>query len=480
MTVWDSIDSLAKNILGGGKASPVNLAEINSKIHRPTQFRNPDQQPVGKNTVSDIEVLPEYEFVLQSIKSEAPAIFVTGKAGTGKSTLIRYLKANLPRCAVVAPTAIAAINIQGATIHSFFSIPPRVINPEEVFEPSKHMTPVIKNLEVLIVDEVSMVSPNLIDCINNSLRAIHKNDKPFGGIRVVFVGDILQLPPVISDKEVGLYFTHRYESPYFYSAEVFKTTQILPVELKKVFRQQDPAFIELLDSIRTNRNAGDAISRINEKCHGNDAPMDDKALYLVPTNRAAAYLNDQKLRTLPGESSTYNAIIEGNLDPTKFNFPAPEKLTLKPGARVIFVRNHSGHLWINGTLGEVAGVSDDRISVKLIETGNIVSVGREKWERIRYDYNRAERKIETETIGSYSQFPLNLGWAITIHKSQGMTLSSICVDLGGGAFCAGQTYVALSRCKTLQGIRLKKPIMPNDVKVDPAIIEFYKRLGFLG
>jgi len=484
MSIWDTITALAKEILGTTQAQKVNLSKISKEVHRPDRV----ERKLGKRIerkeedISDIEILPEYRFILEAIEKKCPAIFVTGKAGTGKSTLIRFLTSKIKRSAVVAPTAIAAINVGGSTIHAFFGIPPETINPDESFSPGKHMIPVIENLDVLIVDEVSMVGPDLVDCISNSLIKIRRVSSAFGGIPIIFVGDMLQLPPVISDKAVGVYYTHRYESPYFYSAEIFKRMDILPIELTKVFRQKDSDFIEALDRIRTNRSHLKAVELINRTCYKEKQENDEKSLYLVPTKAAAKSINTGRLDQLKGKLVTYNATITGyfptNIDSGNYRLPAPDRLQLKEGARVIFLKNNKP-LWLNGTLGEVISLKKEYIQVKILESGNIVSVSRETWKNLKYKYNYEERRIEKEVVGSFTQFPLSLGWAITIHKSQGMTLDSVCIDLGRGAFCSGQTYVALSRCRTLEGITLKKPISMSDVKADATIIEFYHKLGIL-
>jgi ATP-dependent exoDNAse (exonuclease V) alpha subunit len=323
-----------------------------------------------------------------------------------------------------------------------------------------------------------MLGPDLVDCINNSLINVRRISSAFGGIPIVFVGDILQLPPVVDDKEVGVYYTHRYESPYFYSADIFKKIDILPIELTKVFRQKDSNFIKALDRIRTNQSYLESVELINQTCYREKQENNEKSLYLVPTNAAAKSINTGRLDQLKAKLVTYDATITGDINAGKYRFPAPDRLQLKESAMVIFLKNNKP-LWLNGTLGEVIRLKKEYIQVKILESGNIVSVSRETWKKLRYRYNYEERRIETEVTGTFTQFPLSLGWAITIHKSQGMTLDSVCIDLGRGAFCSGQTYVALSRCRTLEGITLKRPISLSDVKVDASIIEVYRKLGLL-
>jgi ATP-dependent exoDNAse (exonuclease V) alpha subunit len=480
MTIWDKISSLAKDLLGDGQPQKVNLSKISEEVCRPKGIeRNLGNRIERKEqNVQDIEILPEYEFIFKAIEERCPAIFVTGRAGTGKSTLIRYLTSKIKRSAVIAPTAIAAINVGGTTIHSFFGIPHRAVNPDESFSPRKHMVPVVENLDALIIDEVSMVAPDIVDCISNSLIKARGDSSPFGGVPVVFVGDLLQLPPVVADDEVAIYYTHRYESPYFFSAEVFKRVDILPIELIKVFRQKDIQLIEALDRIRTNTFHRDSVALLNRACYRDKQQNESPSLYLVPTNAAARSINIDKLSSLDTQLVTFDAIIEGQLRIGKTRLPAPDRLQLKEGARVIFLKNNKP-MWLNGTLGEVMNHEGESIKVKILETGNIVCVSRESWKKIRYRYNYESKTIDSEVIGSFTQFPLSLGWAITIHKSQGMTLDSVRIDLGRGAFCSGQTYVALSRCRSLEGITLDKPISMRDVKADAEIVNFYRKLGFL-
>ncbi len=479
MNFWDKMPELAKEFIGDTHLEGIKFSDISAEINRPNGISELLGGEIKRieHDISDIEVLPEYKFILKAIEEKCPAIFVTGKAGTGKSTLIRFLTSMIKRSVVVAPTAIAAMNVEGTTIHSFFGFPARTLNPDESFSPRKYLLPTVENMDVLIIDEVSMVSPDLVDCVSNSLMKVKDNNLPFGGVPVVFVGDILQLPPVVSDKSVGVYFTHRYDSFYFYSAEVFRKVNILPIELTKVFRQKDPDFIEMLDRIRTNHNHRDSVARLNRECYLAKKERHSDALYLVPTNAAAKSINYNELEKLDPELFTFDAVYDGDLRAGHIRFPAPDKLHIKVGATIIFVKNNKP-FWLNGTIGEVVGIQEDSLNVKITETGNIVAVTKESWKKLRYSYNYADRKIEHEKIGTFTQFPLSLGWAITIHKSQGMTLDNVCIDLGRGSFCSGQTYVALSRCRTMKGISLEKPLAMSDVKADATVTAFYKKLGF--
>lgn len=480
MTIWDKISNLADIMLGKSKTEKVNLSKISKNISRPQNIQ-PDQKPNANKQnidISDIDVLPEYQFILKAIEEKCPAIFVTGKAGTGKSTLIRYLSKHINKCAIVAFTARAAINVGGSTIHSFFNFPLRALNCDEAFSPREQLVPVVENLDVLIIDEVSMVSPDLIDCISNSLMKVRRNEEPFGGVPIVLVGDLLQLPPVVSDKDVAVYFTHAYDSSYFFAAKVFSKIDILPIELTKVFRQKNESFVKLLDEIRTNLNHEEAMNFINKSCCNGIIERNINTLFLVPTNAAAKSINTVNLNKIKSNLISYKATISGKMNINKDRPPAPDLLELKVGALVVFLKNKRPH-WVNGTIGEIMRLSQDSISVKIIHTGNIVPVARETWDTIEYCYDYEEKRILSKIIGSFKQFPLALGWAMTIHKSQGMTLDSVNIDLGRGAFCPGQTYVALSRCKSLSGIKLVKPLTLSDIKADTTAIEFYKKLGFI-
>lgn len=475
MSVWTGISNLARRLLGVDAPAPVDLSKIDRELS-PIPAAKPERQraPTRKDS-EPVEVLPEYQFVLEKIKGGCPAMFVTGRAGTGKSTLIRFLSEKIQNCAVVAPTALAAINVHGSTIHSFFSIPPRTLNPEEAFDPRYQIVPVIECLGALVVDEVSMVPPDLVDCISNTLKKVRRDPRPFGGVPVVFVGDLLQLPPVVSDPEVAQYYTHRYRTPFFFSADVFQEIMLIPIELTKVFRQTRRDFVDLLERIRLNDDHREAVARINRECYRDRQINSAPALFLVPTNAAAKSINTTNLNALETPLLRFDAILEGKFDVRRDRFQAPHRLEVKEGAQILFVKNNIPY-WLNGTLGRVTHIENDLLRVEIQNTGNTVTVGRATWEKIEYEYDRNEKRIISTVVGSFTQFPIALGWAITIHKSQGMTLDSVRVDLGRGAFCSGQTYVALSRCRTLEGICLDRPISMNDVKADGMILDFYKRL----
>ncbi|MCL2876272.1 MAG: AAA family ATPase [Betaproteobacteria bacterium] len=476
MNIWDTITKLADTFLGEGGKS-VRPRDISRPLHVPPQVRpgRRDKFTSEADALAGVEVLPEYQFVLEAVKAGCPAIFVTGKAGTGKSTLILWLRSQLNSCAVIAPTAVAAANIQGDTIHSFFGLPPRLIDPAEKHPTTAKVRLVLENIRCLIVDEVSMVLPNMVDVMSNILRSARGNEQPFGGVPVIFVGDLLQLPPVVSAPEESVYFSHRYETPYFFSADIFKEERIVPVVLTQVRRQADEVFIDALNHVRLNDGCRDAVALFNRRCY-RDKPTDSPGgVYLVPTNQAARTINMRELNKLHGSARLYEAKIRGSVAVNRWKLPVSDRLELKEGAKVIFLKNRKPH-WINGDIGTVVKLDDDLIHVRKDRSDNVLAVGRETWHKYKYAYDYQTRRVEAEIVGEFEQFPLALGWAITIHKSQGLTLDNLTLDLGTGAFAEGQTYVALSRSRMLDGIKLVRPIAMCDVRTNPVVLAFYRDL----
>lgn len=477
MNVWDQIRQLAKDILGDNAPSPADFSALEKTIV-PEQGRKDNKTFTSyKPPPKDIEVLPEYNFILQALQAGCPSIFVTGKAGTGKSTLIQWLCLQLEGCAVVAPTAIAAVNVQGDTIHSFFGLPPSHIDPDGNFDITEKTRPVLENVKYLIVDEVSMVLPNIVDAMSTILKKVRRNNIPFGGVPTIFIGDLFQLPPVVDSEELSVFFSHRYRTPYFFSADIFQDQQIIPVHLANVRRQSDLEFINALNHIRLNdSDCRDAVALLNRRCFRDKQASAGKGVYLVPTNAAARSINTRELNELPGELHVYEAAVTGQIPVNKWKLPVSDRLELKIGARVIFLKNNKPQ-WINGDTGEVVGMEADHIRVKKHTSDNVVLVMKETWYKLKYTYKHVNQKIEQEQIGTFQQLPVALGWAITIHKSQGLTLEQLTLDLGNGTFASGQLYVALSRAKSIEGITLARPISMKDVKSDPAVLEFYRLMG---
>ena len=420
----------------------------------------------------------EFQQVLDLLRVESPRLlFVTGSAGTGKSTLIDVLRAELDRnLVVVAPTGVAALNVRGQTIHSFFQLPPGPQPRARRIQGSGR--DVIAKMDVLVIDEVSMVRADLLDAVDDALRAnTGRPNVPFGGKAVVLIGDMHQLPPVIAGSEERRLFESSYESPYFFSALCLARQPLTAVTLTRSFRQPDAHFVSLLDNIRLGRDLDDTVSSLNESvCEVVDDS--ENRLVLTPVNARARRFNEQQLARLPGREWRYSGEVDGNWLENDSQLPSPSDLRLKAEAQVMFTKNGSD--WVNGTLGRVLDLDEESIEVELLsEThqGMIVGVERESWERYRYNWDEKKSRVETEVVGRYTQFPFILAWAVTIHKAQGLTLDHINIDLGRGMFAPGQAYVALSRCRTLEGISFNRPLSADDVKSDPVIQAFYRRIA---
>lgn len=397
-------------------------------------------------------------------------VFITGKAGTGKSTLIKHFLATTDTTStvVLAPTGVAALNVHGQTVHRFFNFWIDVI-PEKVRRRSgKPKTPELyKMLSTIIIDEASMLKAHLLDCVDEFLRRHGpRPGEPFGGVRMVFVGDLYQLPPVVPRGEHAIYNGGFYNTPYFFSARALKSTPPQLVELQKVYRQKDVAFIDLLDRIRRDSVDDESIRRLNERV----GPDRASAICLTATKSAARQVNSERLNQLEGEPATSRADIQGDFD--KEYYPTETKLMFKAGAQVMLVNNDAGGRWGNGTLGEIESIDrrDRWVRIRLQEKGQLVDVGPYTWECVRFALKKGA--ITTEKTGSFTQLPFRLAWAVTVHKSQGQTFKDITVDLGRGAFAPGQTYVALSRSTTLEGIVLQRPIDRSDIFADPRVEDF--------
>ena len=474
------ITDLAARMLGR-TIHPIDAGAVEAEIIPEGSTRATGAFTTSWDLPQGTEVLPEYEFIKAAIEEGDPQpIFVTGEAGTGKSTLIHWLVKNLGECALVAPTAIAASNIHGSTLHSFFGLPPRHIDiDDELSAPAKNRV-VMENMTCLVIDEISMVPPNLIDVIDHMLRKIRDPELPFGGVHVVMVGDLYQLPPVVKGKELEVYFTHRYKSPFFFSADVFKEkgAEFIPLVLSRVRRQKDEGLIKALSAIRSGIDFRESLGYFNRTCYRDRDSALASELNLVPTNRQATNINTARLNSIPGEEWVFDAEVTGNIQADDWKLLVPSKLRLKIGAKVIFLNNQAE--WINGDLGEVVGFGDSAIRVRKLSTDNVVSVPLHSWQKYEYSYSYEEKRITQSSVASFQQYPLNLGWAMTIHKSQGMTLDSYSIDLGTGAFGEGQVYVALSRAKSIESIKLEQPIKMTDVKVHPVVQEFYGRLIDIG
>jgi len=412
----------------------------------------------------------EFRRAINVMENTHNHIYITGKAGTGKSTLLQYFKENTRKnIAVLAPTGIAAVNVGGSTIHSFFRFKPRLMTKDDVTE-IRSKKEVFSALEMLVIDEVSMVRADIMDGIDYSLR-INRNrpGEPFGGVQVVLFGDLFQLPPVTEGEELTRYFTDYYGSPYFFSAGIFKDIQLERIELKRVFRQSDPVFLDLLNKIRNNQATYADLAHLNQRCTPyNPDNKDGLSVTLTSTNALASEINLSKLSGLSSAECRFEASVDGDFDEAAF--PTERTLRLKPGAQVMMVKNDPKKRWVNGTLGVVEKVTADSVKIRLPDS--VCSVECSTWEKIDYEYDRDKDKILPVVKGSFTQYPVKLAWALTIHKSQGKTFKNVFIDLGKGAFAHGQVYVALSRCTSLEGIRLRAPVKRNDIILDPRVQAF--------
>ena len=399
-------------------------------------------------------------------------VYLTGAAGTGKTTLIERVKDEcLLKKMVVAPTGVAALNIGGSTINSAFRIG---LDTFPVIQESKdpRFKKLLKNLELLIIDEISMVRAPMLDAISETLQIHRNSSKPFGGIHVLACGDLFQLPPVVKENEESAIF-ERYGSVYFFSADNFQAIEKpLFFELVSSFRQQDDKkFYNLLNNVRLGKNLESSINMINKTCHNPEFDT-DSSLIITSRKYRAEQINDEMLSRIDGPTTVAKSKEQGELNEN--DLPAPRELRVKEDAKVMFIKNDPDGRWVNGTIGVVIDCSDKNKKVIKVKVGKeVFKVKREEWNKVRYVYDEYNDEMEEEVVSSFKQFPIKLGWAVTIHKAQGLTLDSCYVDLGEGAFATGQAYVALSRCKTLDSLNLYRELKVRDALVDPDIQDFH-------
>jgi ATP-dependent exoDNAse (exonuclease V) alpha subunit len=423
--------------------------------------------------VSDLVSLnPQQREILQGMEDTLDHLFITGRAGTGKTTLLHeFVATTAKRVAVCAPTGVAALAIGGQTIHSLLRLPLGIIGDRELGFIPKESLAVLANLDALVIDEVSMVSADVVDAIDRRLRqAKRRRNSPFGGIQMIMFGDPYQLSPVVSGQAEKAYFLDHYRSSWFFDATVWSDTEMTTFELDTIHRQADAEFRAVLNALREGRMEPEMGRMLNER--GMREPDDPELITLTTTNASVTRINSIALERLEGKAKIAHADIEGDFGSTSA-YPADEQLVLKPGARVMFLRNDTagpdGPRFVNGTIGTVTKITD---TVGVDIDGEGVLVEPVTWEKIRYEYSPATKTISHDVVAEFTQFPLRLAWAVTIHKAQGKTLDAAVIDLGQRAFAPGQTYVAFSRLTSLDGLYLKRPLSPSDIIVDQDVLRF--------
>lgn len=438
-------------------------------------------------------VNPELDLAWQFVERTGVNVFLTGKAGTGKTTFLRRLKERSPkRMVVVAPTGVAAINAGGVTIHSFFQFPlaPYIPNTsfrgsDEKYRFSKEKKNIIRTLDLLVIDEISMVRADLLDQIDAVLRLHKDKHRPFGGVQLLMIGDLSQLAPVVKESEWALLREH-YATPYFFGSQALQQTQHVTIELSHVYRQTDHTFINILNEVRENRLSAESLALLNDRCIGvssnssedsyhsefkiQDSELTDGTIRLTTHNATANRYNEERMDALKGTRFSFKATVTGNFPES--SYPAEETLVLKKGCQVMFLKNDSqGSRYYNGKLGEVTFVDGSKICVRGLEDNTVVEVEPEVWTNAHYVIDKESKEIREEIEGEFRQYPLRLAWAITIHKSQGLTFDRAVLDVNA-AFAAGQVYVALSRLRSLEGLVLTAPLSASSVLTDTAVSHY--------
>ncbi|OQA59773.1 MAG: ATP-dependent RecD-like DNA helicase [Candidatus Atribacteria bacterium ADurb.Bin276] len=429
-----------------------------------------------------IEITAEFEKALNLLENSSSHLFITGKAGTGKSTLLELFRNNTSKQVVVlAPTGVAALNVKGQTIHSFFRFRPD-ITLDKVEKLQSDLIDIYQQVDTIIIDEISMVRADLLDCVDRFLRLnCKKKEKPFGGKQMVFIGDLYQLPPVIKRGEKDI-FKNKYKTGYFFSAQAINDLPLTLIELDKIFRQKDEKFIEILNAIRNGTVNDGHLNTLNTRFNPDYEPSsDDFCISLTTRNSTANKINQEQLEKISGTLYCFDSLIEGNFESQ--NFPTEEIIGLKEGAQVMLLNNDPFGRWVNGSVGKVVQCNqakENESSSVIVELtdGDLVKVEPYTWEIFEYQYDEGDSLIKTQTLGSFTQLPLRLAWAITIHKSQGKTFDRIVLDLERGAFSPGQVYVALSRCTSLTGIVLKQPIQKKHIFADWKVADFLTRFQY--
>lgn len=436
---------------------------------------------VVKSGQATIELNDQFRHALEILENTDKNAFITGRAGTGKSTLLEYFRNTTEKNVVVlAPTGVAALNVKGQTIHSFFRFKPN-ITPERVkrLRSSRDSESVYHKLDIIVIDEISMVRADLLDCVDRFLRLNGpESDKPFGGIQMAFIGDLYQLPPVVTNNEKEV-FQSLYETPYFYGARAFDSLEMEFVELEKIYRQSDKEFISLLNAIRNNSITAEGLEFLNQRYQPDfEPPPNDFYVYLTTTNKLAEEINSRRLAALKGSPYTFIGRIEGDFGqeylPTKID------LQVKVGAQIMMLNNDTEGRWVNGTIGKIIDMSrnmkGEDVIIAELAGGDEVEVTPFTWEIYRFFVDGGQ--LQSETVGKFTQYPLMLAWAVTIHKGQGKTFDKVIIDIGSGTFAHGQMYVALSRCTTLGGIVLKRPAMKKHIWTNYQVMDFLTKYQY--
>ncbi|MCC8144899.1 MAG: DEAD/DEAH box helicase, partial [Bacteroidales bacterium] len=421
-----------------------------------------------------------FQLAADFINQTSEHLFLTGRAGTGKTTFLKYIREHTHKNTVVAaPTGVAAINAGGVTLHSLFQLPfepyipglSKITSRDHLFRFSKQKLDLLKHMELLIIDEASMLRADTLDAIDITLRNIRKSSLPFGGIQVVYIGDVFQLPPVAKEEEWRL-LKEYYPSTFFFHAHVVQQTKPIYLELKKVYRQGDPEFVEMLNRVRNNEITYEDIKKLNGLYQPDFIPKEEDNYIIITTHKKKANdINNSKLLEFSGEERTFSGNISGDFP--DYALPTDLDLNLKTGAQIMFIKNDPEGRYYNGKIGIVSQIVADQIHVYMADENKTIILRKETWENVRYELDKETGKIKEDLLGSFSQFPIKLAWAITIHKSQGLTFDKAIIDIGA-SFAAGQAYVALSRCTSLRGIVLYSRISSKCIMTDSYAVEFSK------
>jgi ATP-dependent DNA helicase PIF1 len=438
---------------------------------------------VGVSLLDKIVIDAPFQRALDAFEEGENHVFLTGKAGTGKSTLLSYFRDGTKRrIAVLAPTGVAAVTVRGQTVHSFFGFKPGITVKQAKRLAGRALregeADIYRELDALVIDEVSMLRADLLDCVDAFLKTVRKErEKPFGGLRMIFIGDLYQLPPVVAAHEKSVFQDH-YAGPFFFDAKIFPKLSLDVLELETVHRQSDPVFIDVLNAVRNNTISDEQLAVLNERCLMDDPPAEDMTICLVATNAQANAINERKLGMIPARSFVFEGIVDGDF--SEKDFPTDKSLRLKTGVQVMLLNNDGLGRWVNGTMATVTALSEGvagrepEVTVEL-ETGGEYELKPVKWDLIRYRLDEKKKTVTSEPVGSFTQFPLKLAWAVTIHKSQGKTFDRVVIDLSRGFFAPGQMYVALSRCRRLERLSLTRPLERRHVFVDRRIASFMAR-----